>query len=150
MNGCYIFPPRVLAVILLIEVLIGIMVTRTCTNVKQGLLFTLRLSPPYLVSDLLPTCWNRSPRSISELLCVIGRTEGCLEASAGRGSAKLSSAGAVHQEVSSVVSPFTHCVGSQNTLLQVLPLALPQQFEFCYLLWCPLGAVLRKPPTQVH
>ena len=68
--------------------------------------------------SLLPSCWSRYPRTVSELPWEVG----------GRGDAGLSSVGAVHCEVSSVMSPLR--VRAHSTLLLALSLALPQPWKF--------------------
>ena len=68
-----------------------------------------------------------APRSVSELQCEVGGTE-----TFPLGEEPLSIPPpelSTHQEVCSVVSPVSHCVGSQSTLPLALPSGPPQLWE---------------------
>ena len=75
-------------------------------DIEWGLLFALWLSLPCEGQSLLPSCWDGSPQ-MHFWAEVWGRCD--WNSPTERGASEYSSARAVHQQVSSLVSPFTCC-----------------------------------------
>ena len=126
MGACHVFPQVVLAVIPLIQGVIGGVVTRACTGCWAGPPLCSVVVKALSGTGSLPSCWSRSPQ-ICLWAAVWGRWD--WSTSTGRGVTEYSSAGAVHQEVRSVVLSGTHCARSQSTLLLTLPSGPPQLWE---------------------
>lgn len=148
MNSCHVFPQCVLwSLSLWYRVWLVLWWLEPALDVEQGFLFSLWLLQPYLGQSQFPSCWNRS--SHIQFWVVVWDWQD-YSTSAGKGATEYSSAGAVHQEVHSVASPFTHCVGSQSILLLALHQSHLNHGNAGNQPWCPLGTILTKPPVQIH
>ena len=71
MDACHVFLQCVLDVI---GGVIGVVVTRAFTGCSAGPPLCSVVVTVLFGAGLLPSCWRRSPRSISELWCEVGRT----------------------------------------------------------------------------